>query len=706
MPHLQASRDGLEYFWIDTCCINKADKAEEKLSIRSMFQWYRDAARCYVYLSDVTTKKRKVNNVVGELCWKAAFKSSLWFTRGWTLQELLAPSSVEFFSRDGEMLGDRLSLKEEVHEVTRIPRSALKDAVLFEFSVNERMTWTEHRKTKLPVDLAYSLMGILGVSMTPIDNESQSEAFRRLMDEFDKQSKCIQDLRLTNPRHDKARIEETKGGLLENAYCWVLENASFRQWRNEANSHLLWVKGDPGKGKTMLLCGIINELQKSAGNTVTVSYFFCQATDSRINSATAVLRGLLYMLVDQQPSLVSHIRKKYDRAGKSLFEDANAWTALSDILADVLNDPSLGTGYLIIDALDECVFDVPKLLKFVIEHLSASSRVKWIVSSRNWPKIEERLEMAGHKVMLSLELNAESLSKAVSVFIQRKVTQLAQQKNYDERTRDAVLEHLFSNANNTFLWVALVCQNLEGASIRNVLKKLSSFPPGLDSLYNWMMQRISNLEDDTELCKRVLAMIALVYRPITLVELASLVGQPGDVPEDKESIKEVSAQDFLLNGATKECFPSGTKDVHYSLFARSLQLLSATLHRDIYGVKELGYHIEDAETPEPDPLATSRYSCVYWIDHLRDAHSSSSVIDAADLQAGGIVDTFLRKRYLYWLEALSLCKSLLRGVVSIAELQSIVQKKGNATQLIELIQDAQQFVMYHKGTIESYPLQT
>ena len=76
-------------------------------------------------------------------------------------------------------------------------------------------------------------------------------------------------------------------------------------------------------GKTMLLCGIVNELQKSIAKTDLLSYFFCQATDLRINTATAVLRGLLYLIVKQQPSLISHIRKKYNHAGKTLFEDAN-----------------------------------------------------------------------------------------------------------------------------------------------------------------------------------------------------------------------------------------------------------------------------------------------------------------------------------------------------------------------------------------------
>ena len=279
------------------------------------------------------------------------------------------------------------------------------------------------------------------------------------MEKEDKE--CIQHLRLTDPRDDKMRIEETKGGLLEGSYHWILENSDFQQWRNDQQSRLLWIKSDPGKGKTMLLCGIVNELKKSMAKTDLLSYFFCQATDSRINNAIAVLRGLVFLLVDQQPSLISHIRKKHDCAGKALFEDANAWVALSEIFTSILQDPSLNSTYLIIDALDECVGDLPKLLDFIVQKSFVSPRVKWIVSSRNWPNIEERLERAGHKVSLCLELNAESVSTAVSIYIQYKVLQLAQQKRYDDKTRDAVLDHLFSNANNTFLWVALVCQNLE-----------------------------------------------------------------------------------------------------------------------------------------------------------------------------------------------------------------------------------------------------
>ena len=107
-----------------------------------------------------------------------------------------------------------------------------------------------------------------------------------------------------------------------------------------------------------------------------LSYFLCQAADSRINNATAVLRGLLYLLINQQPSFVSHVRNRYDRAGKSLFEDANAWVALTEIFADMLRVLSLSPIYLIINALYECEIDLLKLLDFIIKQSSVSCRVK------------------------------------------------------------------------------------------------------------------------------------------------------------------------------------------------------------------------------------------------------------------------------------------------------------------------------------------
>lgn len=513
--------------------------------------------------------------------------------------------------------------------------------------------------------------------------------------ETDEDKKCLTALCVTDPRHDKTRIEESKGGLLRDSYRWVLENSDFKRWRGDPQSRLLWVKADPGKGKTMLLCGIIDELQKTNTAHHPV-YFFCQATDSRINSATAVLRGLLYMLVDQQRLLISHVREEYDRKGEKLFMDGNAWVAMKEIFTKILNDTKLGETYLIIDALDECTTDLDALLGFIAQNSSVSSRVKWIISSRNWPNIEERLQQAGHKVKLSLELNAESVSKAVSTFISYKVSEM----KYDEETRNRVRKSLMVKAEDTFLWVALVCRELENVSVWNVAERLEYFPSGLDALYTRMMQQISNSED-AKVCKQILASMALVYRPITIDELTSLVSRLQVIAKYQGALQKIlsscgsfltlreetvyfvhqSAKDFLLRrsseetyrGAFDEIFPSGMSHIHYDIFRASLQTMSETLQRDMYNLKELGYPANNVDKPNPDPLEASRYACSYWIDHLTDSHHNTSQDRTVALRHGGPVDTFLQQKYLYWLESLSLCKAMSKGVDSMAKLEMLVQ---------------------------------
>jgi archaellum biogenesis ATPase FlaH len=684
----QAAKDDLEHFWVDSCCIDKSNKAELQEAISSMFRWYQRSAKCYVYLSDVSDQKT-------HHMWEQAFRKSRWFTRGWTLQELLAPVSVELFSKEAHRLGDNLSLEQQIHEITGIPRKALRGQPLPQFSVNERMSWIGDRKTTLEEDQAYSLLGIFGVDIPLCYDEGSKKAFERLEREIGKLEECLRDLRLTDPRHHKRHIEHIKGGLLEASYRWILDNDDFQTWRNDGQSRLLWIRGDPGKGKTMLLCGIINELNKSMPKTALLSYFFCEATNSRINNATAVLRGLIYMLVCQQPSLISHIRKEYDHAGKALFEDSDAWFALSEVFTDMLQDHTLNSTYLIIDALDECVeVDMPKLLKFIAEKSSLSSRVKWLISSRNWPPIEEQLKKAGSKVTLCLELSAESVSTAVSIYIQHKVRQLVQDRNYDDMTRDSILDYMFLNADSTFLWVALVCQNLENTHTPQGLirARLNSFPPGLDSLYRRMIAQIYESKD-SELCKRILALIATAYEPVNLTEVASLVEMLEESFDDVKSLQEIvglcgsflvvrdrtiyfvhqSAKDYLLAEASIKIFPSGMKKIHYEIFSRSLNILSRKLRRNIYNLDSLSYPIERVQPPHPDPLAALRYPCLYWVDHLYESEPHNHAEMKVSLQDRGPVYVFVKEKYFYWLEAVSMCKGMPKGVLAIAKLEKLIQ---------------------------------
>src|SRR5579871_6176522 len=136
---VQASKDGYRYAWIDTCCIDKSSSTELSEAINSMYQWYQKSQICYVYL-DVILTWSKVEA-------EAAFLESKWFTRGWTLQELLAPPIVEFYDKDWFNYGTRSSLEDLIERRTGIKKSILKGADLSTCSVAERLRWASKRRT-------------------------------------------------------------------------------------------------------------------------------------------------------------------------------------------------------------------------------------------------------------------------------------------------------------------------------------------------------------------------------------------------------------------------------------------------------------------------------------------------------------------------------------------------------------------------------
>jgi hypothetical protein len=185
----QARRNGIQYFWVDTCCIDKTNNNELSEAINSMFRWYRDAAKCYVFLTDVSRPACEADDMPHQPPWELAFRKSRWFTRGWTLQELIAPTSVEFFSKERENLGNKKTLERHISDITRIPVKAFRGNTLSDFSVAERMAWAETRNTSRPEDIAYSLFGIFDVQLPLLYGEGKEKAFKRLREEIEKSSK-------------------------------------------------------------------------------------------------------------------------------------------------------------------------------------------------------------------------------------------------------------------------------------------------------------------------------------------------------------------------------------------------------------------------------------------------------------------------------------------------------------------------------------
>ncbi|PYI11265.1 HET-domain-containing protein [Aspergillus sclerotiicarbonarius CBS 121057] len=173
--------DHFEYAWIDTCCINKDSSTELSEAINSMFRWYKRAGKCYAYLNDVSPSADQ-----GELYLNV--KQSRWFERGWTLQELIAPSNVMFLAKDWSEIGCRKSLSALISQITLIDESVLQgDTRLARFSIAKKMSWASGRVTTRREDIAYCLMGIFDVSMPLLYGEGE-KAFIRLQEEIMKDS--------------------------------------------------------------------------------------------------------------------------------------------------------------------------------------------------------------------------------------------------------------------------------------------------------------------------------------------------------------------------------------------------------------------------------------------------------------------------------------------------------------------------------------
>ncbi|KAL6897667.1 hypothetical protein GGI43DRAFT_98752 [Trichoderma evansii] len=173
---------GLNYLWIDTCCIDKTSSAELSEAINSMYLWYEQSAECYAYLSDVEPETAQDASAVDE-----SLRNSRWFTRGWTLQELVAPKLVLFYASDWSHLGNKHTPPEftkVISEITSIDKEVLDGTIdPLQLSVSARMAWASHRNTTRLEDTAYCLMGLFQVNMPLLYGEGK-RAFTRLQEEI------------------------------------------------------------------------------------------------------------------------------------------------------------------------------------------------------------------------------------------------------------------------------------------------------------------------------------------------------------------------------------------------------------------------------------------------------------------------------------------------------------------------------------------
>lgn len=472
----------------------------------------------------------------------------------------------------------------------------------------------------------------------------------------------------------------------------------------------------------MLLITITNQLRSQSrlehpvANS-SLSFFFCQNTDDRLNKAVAVLRGLIYLLLVQDVSLVSYLKSDCDRMGKDIFnvtnDNVNAFDALSNVFRQMIQHSRSETVYLAVDALDECEDGLPDLLSLVRETALQENRLKWILTSRNRFDIDENLALENPGAKLSLEVNSEAVSQAIEAYIIHKVAQISSLRSSPVQ-RTKIQQKLLEKAEGTFLWVDLVLRSIRTVLADDAVRCIEEIPPDLPPLYDRMMGDIgkptSNYRDS---CLAVLSVSALAYRPLHILELRAIAGLKYETA-DMERVVDMcgsfltlvdshvypihqSAKDYLVsNTATDKIFPSGQHAVQRSIVDRSIQAMDNALRRDVYQLVHPGTLTRDveAQTPTPDPLLGVGYSCTYWINHVCET-------DKADLQGSrryqlaktlrrhitgskksirirDSIETFFHDHFLHWLEALSLLGVISNGVLSLARLRTITEVSPNS----------------------------
>ncbi|CAJ0538740.1 Ff.00g067040.m01.CDS01 [Fusarium sp. VM40] len=376
-------------------------------------------------------------------------------------------------------------------------------------------------------------------------------------------TEMMQSLFVVDPPAIRKEIEMAKGPLLSSTGSWIYDDGKtnvrsqkpttahsvFSNWWTDNVSHILWIRGDPGKGKTMLAISLIDELQRRLGtqeksNTrqPSLAYFFCAYDDEVKRDASYIVRSLLWQLLSQHPDLTLSFRRTYDTQAKDyLFtKSPAALSSLLHVLDQIVNE-SGSTSYFVVDALDECSPESRDTLLKYLEGLNTPKKTgkrgtsKWVLTSRN------NIEISSDMSSISLEANANYVENTIAEYVEYKVQKLASSKQYPDDIKDTVQKTLSEKAKGSFLWIALIYEELRHVKSINIPTVLEVIPAGLPQLYNRMLDQIldnQHTPEDVPHAMNILRTITMATRPLSLQELAVAANLPKACWDNDQSVRE------------------------------------------------------------------------------------------------------------------------------------------------------------------------
>ncbi|KAF2840255.1 HET-domain-containing protein [Patellaria atrata CBS 101060] len=728
----QAANDGLEFCWVDTCCINKSSDAELAEAINSMFRWYQNAAKCYVYLSDVSAVSGD-SNMLSQDEWILAFQHSRWFRRGWTLQELIAPRSVEFFSVEGNRLGSKSSLIQEIHEITGVPVLALQGSRLSGFSVGERMSWAARRETKREEDAVYSLLGIFDVFMPLIYGEGRQKALNRLQREI-KENNLI-NLPIAKGASFDSHMEEHNPKCLRGTRTELLHH--IMEWAKDRNSKpIFWLNGMAGTGKSTIARTLAQSFADQG--RLGASFFFKKGEAERGN-ATRFFTTIATYLMGQVPEMKSGMKEAID-ADPAISEKALKDQFKKLILQPLLQAAPIQTVELVIviDALDECerVEDIRVILQ-LLSQTTALTPVSLRVFVTSRPELHIRLGFrrmpdGTYKDLILQQVAKETIEHDIRLFLEYELGEIQQHRslspNWPSKTQ---MQALVDLAVPLFIFAATMCRYI-GDQRDNPRKRLEAILQyqsvthisKLDKTYLPILTQLFEDEDEVDMQRRtsefreVVGSIIVLESPLSIPSLARLLSIPKeDISCDLDSLRSVlnipdcedvpirllhlSFREFLVDPRKKGKSPFwiDEKETHERLVTKCLQLMSSSegLRQNMCNLQIPGplKNEIDKRTIANSLPPELQYACRYWVHHLEQSKRH--------IRDGDAIHLFLQKYFLYWLEAMSLIGEAYKCIHIINGLQMLEDSDRSASS--NFLRDAKRFMLRFRPILEYAPLQ-
>ncbi|KAH8586004.1 hypothetical protein B0O99DRAFT_748622 [Bisporella sp. PMI_857] len=733
----QARCDELHYFWVDTCCIDKSNSTELAEAINSMFRWYRDAAKCYVYLWDTSIQKRKASDKLQKFSWEAAFRESKWFKRGWTLQELLAPGVVEFFSREGKRLGDKITLEQQLHEITGIAISALRGTPLSEFGVDERLSWRKNRQTTRKEDEAYSLLGIFNIYMSLRYGEGRENAFERLLSKIEKPPKGLNRLECASEAVFNSYAKQHLPLCLLDTRIELLRD--IRSWANGKDERcIFWLNGLAGTGKSTIARTVARELfeQKRLG----ASFFFSRGGGD-VGNAQKFVTSIAVQLAESIPTLrryISGVATEYsDIANRSLHDQ---WQLLIlRPLSKLDNGKCLISYVLVVDALDEC--DNSDEISIILHLLAGASSFKTVrlqifLTSR--PEVPIRhgfheLPTTQHRDFILHNISPSIVDRDITTFFDHSFRIIQQESTLEPGWPGMeIIKTLVQKSNGLFIWAETACRFIrEGlfaderlhVLIRGSTSDTKTPEEHLSKIYITVLQNSAQaIFDDQdrnkfyEMLRDFLGSVAGLLSPLSIKSLSSLLSISKHrldrilkdlhsilyIPEnetDRIRLHHPSFRDFLFHKSRcTSYFYVDEMQMHQALANKCIRLMSNCLMEDICKQTAPGILVSEVESRQIKQCLPQevQYACLYWIQHLQRSKAQLSDNDQ--------VHQFLQAFFLQWLETLSWIRKYSEGILAISSLQALISASESPC-LHAFICDAAQFARYNRSVIEQAPLQ-